>query len=212
MEDELAWPLRGWEAVEAGMLSVRVLRRFYSPVYPGVHIPRDAELSAAQRARAAWLWSRRSGVLAGLSAAAILGTKWIEPGLPAELIHTNRRAPPMLIVHTDDVLSGETRCVDGMLVSSAARTAFDVGRRLELVAGVQRVDALMNAVDVKVSDIESVAVAHPGVRGLKPSQAKNSHTQLAWPSRTSSELTDPWISSTVMPTSRWSRHAPSTSR
>ena len=79
MEDELAWPLRGWEAVEAGLLSVRVLRRFYSPVYPGVHIPRDAELSAAQRARAAWLWSRRSGVPAGLSAAAILGTKWIEP-------------------------------------------------------------------------------------------------------------------------------------
>jgi hypothetical protein len=53
-----------------------------------------------------------------------------------------------------------------MLVTSAARTAFDVGRRLELVAGVQRVDALMNAVDVKVSDIESVAAAHPGVRGL----------------------------------------------
>ncbi len=78
----------------------------------------------------------------------------------------------MLIVHTDDVLNGETRCVDGMLVSSAARTAFDVGRRLELVAGVQRVDAPMNAVDVKVSDIESVAAAHPGVRGLTPSQAK----------------------------------------
>ncbi len=172
MEDELAWPLRGWEAVEAGMLSVRVLRRFYSPVYPGVHIAREAELSAAQRARAARLWSRRSGVLAGLSAAAILGTKWIEPGLSAELIHTYRRAPPMLAVHTDDVLNCETRCIDGMLVTAAARTAFDVGRRLELVAGVQRVDVLMNAVDVKVSDIESVAAAHPGVRGLTPSQAK----------------------------------------
>ena len=53
--------------------------------------------------------------------------------------------------------TGETRRVDGMLVTSAARTAFDIGRRLELVAGVQRVDALMNATDVKVSDIESVA-------------------------------------------------------
>ena len=82
MEDELAWPLRGWEAVEAGLLSIRVLRRFYSPVYPGVHIAREAELSAAQRARAARLWSRRSGVLAGLSAAAILGTKWIELACP----------------------------------------------------------------------------------------------------------------------------------
>jgi hypothetical protein len=166
MGDELHWPLRGWEAVEAGLLSVRQLRRFYVPAYPGVHIPRGAELSAAQRARAAWLWSRRSGVLAGLSAAATLGAKWIEPGLAAELIHTNRRAPPMLTVHTDGLENGETRCVDGMLVTSAARTAFDIGRRLELVAGVQRVDALMNAVAVLVSDIESVAAVHPGVRGL----------------------------------------------
>ena len=83
----------------------RELRRFYTPVYPAVHIPRGAELSAAQRAKAAWLWSRRRGVIAGLSAAAMLGTKWIEPGLPAELIHTNRRTPPMLDVHTDAVAS-----------------------------------------------------------------------------------------------------------
>jgi hypothetical protein len=45
MEDELAWPLRGWEAAEAGLLWFRELRRFYAPVYPGVHIPLDVELS-----------------------------------------------------------------------------------------------------------------------------------------------------------------------
>jgi hypothetical protein len=32
---------------------------------------------------------------------------------------------------------------------------------------VQRVDALMNAADIKVGDIESVARTHPGVRGLR---------------------------------------------
>lgn len=166
MGEELHWPLRGWEAVDAGLLSVRELRRFYVPVYPGVHLPRGVELSAAQRARAAWLWSQRRGVLAGLSAAAMLGAKWIEPGLPAELIHPNRRPPPMLTVHTDGIEAGETRDVDCMRVTTAARTAFDIGRRLDLVAGVQRVDALMNATDVKVGDIESVAPLHPGVRGL----------------------------------------------
>ena len=45
MEDELAWPLLGAEAVEAGLMSVRELRCFYAPVYPGVHIPPDVELS-----------------------------------------------------------------------------------------------------------------------------------------------------------------------
>ena len=163
----MEWPLRGWEAVEADVLSVRELRRFYVPVYPGVHIPRGAELSAVQQAKAGWLWSRRRGVIAGLSAAATLGAKWIEPGLPAELVHTNRRQPPLLTVHTDCVAEGEIQRVEGMRVTTAARTAFDIGRRLDLVAGVQRVDALMNATDVKVTDIESVAALHPGVRGLK---------------------------------------------
>ena len=167
MGEELAWPIRGWEAVEADVLSVRELRRFYVPVYPGVHVPRGAELSAVQRSRAAWLWSRRRGVVAGLSAAAMLGAKWIDPGLPAELIHTNRRQPPLLVVHSDDVAAGETQRVGGMNVTTAARTAFDIGRRVGLESGVQRVDALMNATDVKVSDIESVAALHPGVRGLK---------------------------------------------
>jgi hypothetical protein len=166
MGDELEWPLRGWEAVAADLLSARELRRFYTPVYPGVHIPVGAELSAAQRAKAAWLWSSRRGIIAGLSAAAVLGAKWIEPRLAAELIHTNRRPPPMLDVHTDAVTACEIQRVAGMRVTTAARTAFDIGRRLELVAGVQRVDALMSATDVKVRDIESVAGAHPGVRGL----------------------------------------------
>ena len=166
MGEELDWPCRGWEAVEAGMLSVRELRRLYIPVYPGVHVPRGVELSAVQRSRAAWLWSRRRGVLAGLSAAATLGAKWIAPGLPAELIHTNRRHPPMLVVHTDYVGSGEIQRVDGMCVTTAARTAFDIGRRVGLESGVQRIDALMNATDVKVTDIEAVAEMHPGVRGL----------------------------------------------
>lgn len=166
MDAELDWPLRGWEAVDAGQLSARELRRFYAPACPGVHISREAELSARQRARAAWLWSRRRGVLAGLSAAAVLGAKWIESGLPAELIQHNRWPPPMLTVRSDSLAAGEARRLNGMLVTTAARTAFDIGRDVELVEAVQRVDALMNATDVMVSDIESIAALHRGVRGL----------------------------------------------
>jgi hypothetical protein len=166
MGEELEWPFRGWEAVAAGLLSEHQLRRFYAPIYPGVHGPRDVEISARRRAKAAWLWSRGRGVIAGLSAAAMLGTKWIEPGLPAELTHANRRPPPRLLVHTDDLINDETQRIGGMLITTAARTAFDIGRRHDLEAGVQRIDALMNATDVKVSDIEAVAALHSGVRGL----------------------------------------------
>ena len=161
------WPFRGSEAVAAGALSARHLKQFYVAVHPGVYVPRWIELSAVDRARAAWLWSRGSGVVAGLSASALLGSKWVEPNLPAELIHGNRRAPAMLVVHTDALAPGEIVSVGGMRVTSAARTAFDIGRRLPVDAAVQRIDALMNATGATAVDVEQVIAAHPGVRGLR---------------------------------------------
>lgn len=160
------WPFRGAEAIASGALSERQLRRFYVAVYPGVYVPRWVELSATRRARAAWLWSRGAGVIAGLSASAMLGARWIEPAEPAELAHSNRRAPDMLVVHSDTLLPGETVLIDGMTVTTPARTAFDIGRRVPGRAAVQRVDALMNATRVSVAAVERVVDAHPGVRGL----------------------------------------------
>src|SRR5689334_3459601 len=104
----IGWPFRADEALEDGVLTFRELRHFHQAIYPGVWAPRGAELSATDRARAAWLWSRRGGVIAGLSASAMLGTKWIDGDLPAEIIHTNRRPPPLITVRTDELHSGET--------------------------------------------------------------------------------------------------------
>lgn len=163
----IGWPFRAAEALEDGALTFRELRRFHEAIYPGVWAPRGVELSATDRARAAWLWSRRDGVIAGLSASAMLGAKWIDAHLPAELIHTNRRPPPLITVHTDELLSGETQALRGLHLTTPARTAFDLARRFGLEEGVQRVDALMNATDIKVDDIETVARRHPGVRGLR---------------------------------------------
>ncbi|MGI9123344.1 MAG: endonuclease domain-containing protein [Mycobacterium sp.] len=160
------WPFRGGAALASGALSARHLARFYTAVYPGVYAPRWVELSAVERAHAAWLWSRREGVLAGLSASALLGAKWIEPTMGAELVHSNRRAPQLLTVHTDTLLAGETVDVDGMTVTSPARTAFDLGRRRKPTDAVQRVDALMNATGLQTADVQHVIDGHPGVRGL----------------------------------------------
>ena len=100
-------------------------------------MPREAELSGTDRARAAWLWSRRDGVIAGLSASAMLGAKWIDAHLPAELIHTNRRPPPLITVHTDELLSGETQAIRGVPITTT---------------------------DIKADDVEAVAQKHPGAR------------------------------------------------
>lgn len=85
---EIDWPFRGAEALATGALSVRALRRHYVAVYPGVYAPRWMDLSAVQRAHAAYLWSKRTGVIAGLSASAMHGAKWIEGTAPAELRHS----------------------------------------------------------------------------------------------------------------------------
>lgn len=160
------WPFRAAEALDAGALTFRELRRFHEAIYPGVWAPRGVQLSAAQRAKAAWLWSGRCGVLSGLSASALLGAKWIDPAGPAELVHQNRRPPRLINIHSDTLLIGEAQPMAGMATTTPARTAFDLGRRLGLIEGVQRTDALMNATHVKAVDVAAVAARHHGARGL----------------------------------------------
>src|SRR5262249_45615949 len=101
---EMSWPLRGAEAVGDGEVSMRELRRFYQPVYPGVYVPR---------------------VVAGLSASALLGAKWINPGRSAELIHSNRRTPPMLTVHTKPHTRRTTRQGPGVPKHAGPRRTQD---------------------------------------------------------------------------------------
>jgi hypothetical protein len=164
---ELPWPFVGSEALAARAIPERAMRTLYEPVYPDVYIPWGVAPSAVARAKAAWLWSRRRGTVAGQSAAAMLGTKWVDGAQPAELIHDNRRPPAKLIVHSDTLARGETLDVDGVAVTTAARTAFDLGRHTtSRLRAVQRLDALVNATDVKLVDIEAVMAAHPGARGM----------------------------------------------
>jgi hypothetical protein len=164
---ELAWPFLGSEALAAKALPERAMRAMYEPVYPGVYVPAGIGLTASQRARAAWLWSRRRAVVAGQSAAALLGAKWVDPLAPAELAYDNRRSPPLIAAHCDTLLDGEVTEIDGIAVTIAARTAFDIGRRTPRLPAVQRLDALTNATDVKISDVEAVAAQHPGARGVR---------------------------------------------
>ena len=155
------------EALAAKAMPERAMRSLYQPVHPGVYSPGGIELTAIQRAQAAWLWSRRKGVVAGNSAAALLGAKWVSPTLDAELVHRNRRPPRGITVHSDTLLDGEVVTLDGMPVTSPARTAFDIGRRTtSRLQAVQRLDALTNATDVKPAEVEAVIAQHSGARGL----------------------------------------------
>ncbi len=149
MVAELPWPFVGAEALSNAAITERVMRRRYEQLYPGVYAPRGIEPTAQQRAEAAWLWSRRRGVIAGQSAAAMLGAKWVDARRPAELIHDNRKSPAGLIVRSEELADGESLAIRGMAVTTAARTAFDLGRHtVQRVQAVQRLDTLANATGI----------------------------------------------------------------
>ena len=160
---ELLRPFRGGEALAEGLLTRRELRCHYVAMYPGVYLHRGIAITAKNRAECAWLWSRRRGVLAGLSAAAAHGSKWIDAGLPAELLHRNHRSPPLLGVHSDDLHRGEVMLFGGIRATSVARTAFDLARWHPVDQAIARIDALLDAnPQIQKADILAVAAAHPG--------------------------------------------------
>ena len=164
---DLPWPFIGAEALAARAIPERELRKLYERVYPGVYVPWGITPTARQRAVAAWLWSRRRGVVCGQSAAAMLGAKWVDAALPAELIHDNRKPPPRLIVRSEALDSNEIQPIDGIAVTTAARTAFDIGRHTQSrTRAIQALDALSNATGLKPIDVEAVMAAHPGARAL----------------------------------------------
>lgn len=165
--DPICVPFLATEALDSRLLTFRELRRFHTAVYPGVWVARGADLSAVDHAVAAWLWSGRRGVVSGVAASGVHGAKWVEPGILTELVHANRRPPRGIITRGDRLLDGEVHYIGALPVTSPARTAFDLGRRLPVGPAAERIDALMNATDVKVEEIDAVIARHRRVRGLR---------------------------------------------
>ena len=157
----------GSESVTAGVVTPYALRSRYLALYPDVYLPRAAVLDAATRAEAAWLWSRRRGVVAGSSASALHGAKWVDPGSPAELIYNNRHRPPNIRTFADRLSDDETTEINRMLVTTPARTALDLACRNPINRAVAAIDALANATELKFADVELLAQRYRGRRGIR---------------------------------------------
>jgi len=159
-------PFLGSEALAAGLLNRHALRSRFVAVHRDVYIAADAELTPVLRAKAAWLRSRRRGVLSGFSASALHGSKWIDANRAATLVDTNRRKTPGLQVWAEQPEADEVRVIDGMRVTTPARTALDLARRYPVNTAVVAIDALGQATRLKVPEIEALARRHRGRRGI----------------------------------------------
>ena len=158
-------PFRGSEALRHGAVTRSQLRTRYRAVFRDVYIGRNAELTAAAKARAAWLST--GATLAGLSAAAVLGTKWLDASAPAEVVRADRHSQRGIVVHSYDLAAGEVRAIRGMPATTAARTAFDIGRGRPVATAVPILDALLNATGISPADVLAVADRRPGARGVR---------------------------------------------
>jgi len=157
-------PFIGSAAVRRGHVSRNELARDYKAIYRDVYIRRDIELTAQLRARAAWLST--GATLCGTSAAAVHGTKWLNPNKPAEIVRGNRRTQGAIVAHTWKLDSDEVCRVSGVDATTAARTAFDIGRCVPAVHAVPILDALMHATALRPATVQTVADRHPGARGI----------------------------------------------
>ena len=157
----------GSQAVLQGKLSRYQLRTEYRAIHPNIYLPDWAAPSLRQRSEAAWLWTGRRGVLAGLAAAALHGSNWIDDDAPVELIWRNLHPPAGVITRNQRLDSDEIKHVTRLPVTTPARTAYDLGRRLPRGEAVARLDALMRATPFSIEDVLLLAKRYPGARGLR---------------------------------------------
>src|ERR1700739_569254 len=164
-------PFIGSEALAAGKLTRHQLRTRYFKLHQDIYVPNDLSITAVTLAKACWLRSHRRGILAGFSAAALHGSKWVDVGRRAAIIDTNRRPTPGVEVWGDRIDEDEICVIENMPVTGPARTAFDLASRYPTGVAVAAVDALIRATGVNVADIEQLIRRYQGRRGIKGARA-----------------------------------------
>jgi Protein of unknown function (DUF559) len=157
----------GSEALRNGKLSRYQLSTEFRAIYPDIYLPHWTSPSLRLRSEAAFLWSERRGILAGLAAAALHGSNWIDDDEPVELIWRNQHSPTGVITRNQRVEDDEVTRVAGLPVTTSVRTAFDLARQLPTGDAVARLDALMRATPFSVEDVLLLSKRYPGARGLR---------------------------------------------
>ncbi len=157
----------GGEALAAGRVTRHELRRWYRPVYRGVYVPKDAEVSLRDRAIAAWLASGRKGVIAGVAASALHGASWVDPGQAIELAGVKIRPQTGLVPRTERIADGEITRASDLPVTTRVRTAFDLGRHLARPDALARLDALMWNQHFSLDEVRALAQRYPRAPGRR---------------------------------------------
>jgi hypothetical protein len=102
-----------------------------------------------------------------VAASALHGAEWVTADEPIEILVDERRRQSGLTVRMDRVADDEILTIDGLPVTTPARTAFDLGRHLKRSAAIARLDALMRAAPFAGDEVEMLMRRYGPVRGVR---------------------------------------------
>jgi hypothetical protein len=147
-------PFTGTAAVAAGLLTRRQLQGdTWCRLLPDVYVWSGLALDHRTRCRAAGLWG--AGVL--------VRDGPVEVTVP---LSTRLRAPDGLAIVRSPLPPYDVTERAGVSLTSAERTAFDLGRRLPVVEAVVAVDAMLAAKLITKSGLAAFATDRPGWPGI----------------------------------------------
>lgn len=157
----------GSQARRAQTVTEYELRRGYVRMHRDVYLPKGYSPDLVDLIDGAWLRSGRKGVVAGVAAAALHGASWMEAGTPVELIWDNTRPPRGIIARAERLEPDEITTCECIPVTTAARTAFDLGRHLPRGEALMRLDALKRATAFLDEEVIALTKRYKGARGVR---------------------------------------------
>ncbi|MCD2195567.1 DUF559 domain-containing protein [Actinomycetospora endophytica] len=168
LDASTAVPFRGSHARREGRVTLGALRGpSFVPLYPDTYVGSLALVTLAVRRLALREWLGPDAVVGGALAADAYGAPTVDELVEVVVRPDRRLRHPSVRVRRDALAPGEVCEVDGVLVTSPERTAFDLARRLAVVDGVAMADALGRWHPVTGAGLRDLGWAHPGVRGVR---------------------------------------------
>jgi hypothetical protein len=164
----MAIPFLGTEAIASGKLTRGQLRWRYTALHPNVYLDNEATRSVDTNAYAAWLFTRRAGIIAGRAAAYLYGVLLVKPSAPVEIIAKHGRRRPGIVRRDERIEPDEMRPFgpDGLLMTPAARTALDLARFLPRDTAVVHLDALAAVTGLTYRKVSGLVERYRGTRGI----------------------------------------------
>ncbi len=160
----MAIPILGAAAVADGLLTPAQLRHRYEPIFRGIYFEKEYSPTLFERIAAARLAVPRA-VIAGIAASALHGAKWVDDDEVIELV--GRCRPQRGLKGREETLRADEVMIRyDVPVTTPARTAFDLARRLGKKVAIGRLDALMSAAPFSIEDALLLAKVHPRARRL----------------------------------------------